>query len=118
MAERAVSTHSPYIPIRVHIQGFVLETEALVDTGFDGGLLLPPLRLPDVEPSNLTRSFRVGDGRIFPLPAYVGEVEILGVNRRIRTIVALGAPEVLIGRTVTAHFRVTFDHGREVVVEP
>ena len=118
MAESAVSSHSPYIAIRVRIQDFVLETEAFVDTGFDGGLLLPSLRLPDAAPPNLVRSFTLGDGSVVPLPAYRGQVEIVGIAKSIQTMISIGAPEILLGRHVLNHFRVTFDHGREVVVEP
>jgi hypothetical protein len=52
------------------------------------------------------------------LPAYRGQVEISGIGKSIQTLIAIGAPEILLGRHVLDNFRVTFDHGREVVVEP
>lgn len=118
MAETAVSAHSPYVTIKVRIQSFVVETEALVDTGFAGGFLLPPLRIPSVEASDMTRSFVVGDGRLVPLPVYFGEVEVVGLSKPVRTLIGVGAAEILLGRRVLDHFRVTFDHGCEVVFEP
>jgi predicted aspartyl protease len=117
LAEGSVSSHSPYIAVRIRIQDFILETEAFVDTGFDGGILLPPLRLLDLAPTNLLRTFTLGDGRAVPLPAYRGQLEVVGIATSIETIIAIGAPEILLGRQVLDHFRVTFDHGREVIVE-
>jgi len=95
-----------------------IETQALIDTGFEGDLALPRLRLPPDMPRSIRRSFRVGDGRVIYLASYPGTVEFVDVARTVPIAISIGTPEILIGRGVLNHFRVTFDHGREVMVEP
>jgi predicted aspartyl protease len=106
------------IRIRFPFLDFDLITSGFVDTGFDGDVMLPPLRLPDNAQPVASRSFRSADGRVLYLPAYSGLVQVEGIDRTLPTSISVGTEEVLIGRGVLDHFRVTFDHGREVVVEP
>ena len=120
MAERSVSLRVPYITIRVRILGGgpEIETDALVDTGYDGHLILPTIRLPeDVEPFT-QRWLQSADGRLSRLPSYRGEIEIVGLSAVLPCPTVIGGSEVLLGRKILDNFRVTFDHGREVVVEP
>jgi predicted aspartyl protease len=95
-----------------------LVTEALVDTGFDGDILLPQLRLTTSAGVGVRRSFRVGDGRVVNIPTYPADIQVVGLDAILRVSVGLGSPEVIVGRGVIDYFRVIFDHGREVVVEP
>ena len=80
--------------------------------------MLPPLRLPQGARSVGDRSFRSASGTVLYVPAYSGIVRIEGIDQVLHASISVGTEEVLIGRGVLDNFRVTFDHGREVVVEP
>ena len=43
----------PYLPLRFQVGRFVFEEEGLLDTGFEGGIAVPPDILGDVRPSRL-----------------------------------------------------------------
>ena len=120
MAERAVSSPYPYITITVRILGGgpEIETVALLDTGFEGYLLLPSIRLATGIQAFCQRLLQTADGRINRLPLYRAELEIAGLSGVLSCPTFIGGREVLLGRAVLDHFRVTFDHGREVIVEP
>lgn len=113
-----VSHRFPYIPIRVNALGINFEGFALIDTGLEGGVVLPLSYLPtDVPPERLTRwifadgsrrSAPIYRGRValgeFPLLPFPIEITILG-------------NEPIIGAQVIRHFSVILDHGRRVIVE-
>jgi len=60
----------------------------------------------------------LADGSMTRVQVYDGTASILGIDRPIPVTISVGGREILIGRRFTDNFRVTFDHGREVVVEP
>ena len=41
-----ISSRFPYLPVQVTVGAFILQMEALVDTGFDGDLILPQGSIP------------------------------------------------------------------------
>jgi hypothetical protein len=60
----------------------------------------------------------MADGSTSSATMYRGVAEIIGLDASVLVNIMLGTTEVLVGRRFIDHFRVTFDHGREVVVEP
>jgi hypothetical protein len=79
---------------------------------------MPSIRLP---PGTQTAGFttlRMADGRFVGYPFHEGQLEVVGLDVKLQVAIALGGSEILIGRRIIDRFRVTFDHGREVVVEP
>ena len=42
------SRRFPYLPVRVEVHGFVYEGYALLDTGFDGDVILPEKCVSDI----------------------------------------------------------------------
>ena len=48
---QVISEHFPYLPIRLLVAGRSIETKALLDTGFDGAVVIPDDFLgPDASP--------------------------------------------------------------------
>ena len=43
-----VTSRFPYLPIRVNVDGTTYEGDALLDTGFTGGIMLPSRYLQDL----------------------------------------------------------------------
>jgi predicted aspartyl protease len=112
----------PYVRIRVQIGSpqhidQVLDVEAMVDTGFDGGLALPADLIDHVIAPDTHLPWQLADGSEILTPTYVGSVTIEPHQPVVTAIIALGE-EPLLGRDVTDHFRLIFDHGRQIIVEP
>jgi clan AA aspartic protease len=113
----------PYLSIRVRIRQPSQSTEqeinfsALVDTGFDGGLVIPKDLLdPSLVPIRYV-PWKLADESEILAPAFLGEIEVDGLPPVTTVVTSLGA-EPLLGRHVTNNFRVIFDHGKQVIVEP
>jgi clan AA aspartic protease len=108
----------PSLRVRFEIQGLTFDVEALVDTGFYGHLVVPETlvgRLP--QPHTFDRA-RTASGEVVVVGIDEGTVEVVDQPRPIEaSIIALGT-EFLIGIQTLNHFRVTFDHGQRVIVEP
>lgn len=49
--DQVVNEHFPFVPIRLVVAGRSIETEALLDTGFDGAVVMPADFFgPDIHP--------------------------------------------------------------------
>lgn len=114
-----VSLRFPYLPIRVNAPGIRFEGIALVDTGLEGGVVLPLSYLPaDVPPERHTR-WIFADGSRRGAPIYQGSVTVGGFPPfPFATTITIMGDEPIIGVEVIRHFSVTLDHGRRVIVEP
>lgn len=112
-----VSARFPYIPVQVHLHDQIFEIEALIDTGFDGEVILPSgIVQSGTSPDGFTR-WQMADGSIVEAPAYHAHIRIGGTTIDDGLVTALG-DEALVGLGVIQHFAVTFDHGQRVIVEP
>jgi predicted aspartyl protease len=117
MASQVVSTHFPYLPIRLTVRAQTVAIEAFLDTGFDGDIVVPQGVLIDVgTPHNYVR-WLLADGSPVQAPAYLGVVEVGSLGAFSAAVTILG-DEPLVGRGLTDRFRVILDHGSEVIVEP
>ena len=117
-ADSITSTNYLYLPVRVDIRGQREEELALIDTGYDGNLVIPTtwrsrLGLPDGR-----TSIELGDGSIVPgAPFYLGTLEIVGFYSTPLRITVLGN-EYILGRGVLDRFEITLDHGQRLIVRP
>jgi hypothetical protein len=59
--------------------------------------------------------WELADGSAVDAPLYLGTVEVIGLPAVAAGVIVLG-DEYILGRGVLAHFKVTLDHGRRVVV--
>ena len=76
------SAHFPYIPVTVFLNKRVETVEALLDTGFDGDLIIPEGLMTNGKPPDSYLRFTLADQVTSVLaPAYLGRVEVaeLGV---------------------------------------
>lgn len=122
MTPAAISHRSTYLRLVIeigtpqHVEQS-LNVEALVDTGFDGSVALP-LRMidPSIRP-DARLPWTLADGSEVRTPAFLATVRIGALPSVVTAVIALG-DEPLLGREVTDRFRVTFDHGQTIRVEP
>src|SRR4051794_14249039 len=122
MTSSTNSPSFPYIRVRVTIKQprvsrqQVIDLDAMIDTGFDGGVVIPrDLLDPTLEPVRYLPWSLADDSEIL-LPAFAGTVEIGSLPPVATVIMPLG-DNSLLGRHVTDNFRVIFDHGQRVIVE-
>jgi predicted aspartyl protease len=110
------SERFPYLPIRLSVDQQVIDVEALVDTGFNGDLVMPLDLIGGVTPSSHLY-WALADGSPVRAPVYRGAVQLGSLGTFPILVTALG-DEPIIGRGLTDRFRVILDHGRRLIVEP
>jgi hypothetical protein len=76
-------------------------------TFFNGDLGLPDTRF----------EWELADGSTIDAPVYFGSVEIIGLPAVRAAITVLGN-EYILGRGVLDRYKLTLDHGQQVVVDP
>jgi predicted aspartyl protease len=108
----------PSLRIRYLIGGLHDEAFALVDTGFGGHLAVPEALLGQLPQPTYVHRDRTASGQVVRVPAYVGTVELRDQPGPIRAVVIVLGDEYLVGLRTVNHFKVTFDHGQRVIVEP
>jgi predicted aspartyl protease len=114
---RIVSRQFPYIPIHLTIDGHSAALVAMLDTSFDGDLVVPVGHLPsDITPADQL-PVRLADGSQMLLATHVGTARI-GVVEIADLLVYVLGEVPLIGTNLIRHFTVILDHGRRVIVEP
>jgi len=111
-----VSTHFPYLPIRVTVGQRTFEGEALVDTGFDDDFAIQHDKIANGAPPDEYRTFRLADGSRVVAAIYYGRLQI-GDLPPVDVDVSTVGDEPLLGRGVTDQYSLTFDHGRRLLVE-
>ena len=112
-----ISERYPYLSVRVKIGDWQEEASALVDTGFTANLVVPESHwTEDLGQAHGRVNLIVADGGIVRVPVYLGEV--LGASPIPGLRVVFMGDEFILGRGVIDRFKVTFDHGQRIIVEP
>ena len=111
------SSRFPYLTLQVTVDERLIEIMGLIDTGFDGDLVLPPAEIDSRRMPDEYRIWALADGSETVTPIYYGNVRLATMPRLQVDIAALG-DEAIIGRGITDHYRLILDHGRQVIVEP
>src|SRR5947208_1439923 len=97
--DRLISERFPYVPITLIVRDLVVEVDALLDTGFDGEIIVPTGLIPSsMRPHRYLRWTLVDGSRVRAL-AYIGTSQIGQLGTFGVSISAVG-DEVLIGRQV------------------
>ena len=119
MTQQVTSANPPFVLISVTLEGetdVLYAGEALLDTGYDGSLTLPASVVGGRPPID-DWQIELADGSRIDVPFYYGTIEIIGLAN-VGVVISVMGSEAIVGRRVMDYFRVTFDHGREVTVEP
>ena len=120
MAEaEQLSTVYPFLLVHIRIHDWEHETLALVDTGFEGSLVIPysafDSRLGDPDTSS---NWSLADGSIVETPVYVGSLEIKDLSAIPDVVVSLLGSEYILGRNVIDRFEIILDHGQTLTFRP
>jgi clan AA aspartic protease len=98
--------------------GMTVSVEAVVDTGFDGLLTLPPDLVARLElPYGMTRSYELGDGGVVEFDLHRATVLWDGQEREVGAIVSKGG--ALVGMAMLYGYRLAVDvvDGGDVLIE-
>ena len=111
-----ISSHFPYLHLRVTIKHHSLDVEAMLDTGFDGEIILPPGLVTNGELPFWYVDCKLANESIVKIPAFKCSLKL--ANKKINEVTALiMGDEPVIGREIIRYFKVILDHGRKIVVE-
>ena len=113
---KIISNTFPFIPIEIIVRHRVEKIEALIDTGFEGDVVVPKGLLTNGDPPDTILPWQLADGKVVIAPVYAGKVKLGNITSLKVSVITLGN-EVMIGRGVTDKFKVIFDHGRKVIIE-
>lgn len=111
-----ISSRFPYLPIHVSTARKDFELEALLDTGYDGGVIIHPKLIANGELPGWLVDCKLADNSIVEVPAYLGSVKLGGRKLNDITVLIMG-DEPIIGREVIKYFKITLDHGQRIILE-
>ncbi len=112
-----ISSRFPYIPLEIILPRKSGRFEGLLDTGFEGEVVVPEGFAADAGPADEYRIIRLADGSEVLTEVHFGEVDLDALGRFPVRVVALG-DECLVGLGLANRFAITLDHGRRLIVEP
>ncbi len=118
MAESLTSTKFPYLPVQVIIRGQERTGMVLVDTGFDGGLIIPDewRRIVEGLPDGSMKG-RVADQRVTRAPFYLGHLGIPNFVQVPNIECTVLGKQYILGRDFIRLFKITLDHGERLILE-
>lgn len=92
-----------------------MHVDALLDTGFDGSVAVPPDVVSGASPDDYL-IWTLADGSQVLAAAFLGTARLGNLEPFPVLVTALG-DEPLVGRGVSDRFKVTLDHGHRLIVE-
>ena len=101
-----ISTWFPYLPIIIAIRRREETTEALLDTGFDGDIIIPPGLITNGSPPDSYMRWTLADGSTVLAPSYLGRVEVanFGDVGTFAAVMSVLGDEPIIGRSLSNRF--------------
>lgn len=115
--KEVISRRFPYLPITLTVGQHTQTVSALLDTGFDGHVVVPAGLITNGNPPDSYLRWTLADGSQVPAPAYLGTVQI-GDLGTFPAVISILGEEPIVGRSLSNHFRITLDHGKRVIVQP
>lgn len=108
----------PYLNVEFTIRDYQEIRQAYIDTGFDGYLVIPRNLMDSIGEEDFMSPWELADGSVIWVPEYLGQIRVIDVGKSFPALMSCVGNEFLIGRGVIDGFRVVFDHGKRIIVEP
>jgi clan AA aspartic protease len=127
MSSRLISTRYPFLPLTIHVRvsnrkNIDLNTQALIDTGFSGDIVIPATGELKQSPPDAYATWTMADGSEVLAPIFLGSIRFPQLDEDIAEIVGVTvtvlSDQALIGQSVLRRFTLTLDHGKQVILEP
>ena len=117
-----METRFPYVAVTIRFPGPKdlpdIKTELLVDTGFDGDVILPNSYIDQLGNAEGLIRWQLADGSTVSAPLYECSIQLSGLPSFFPATVSLLGAEGLVGRSITDRVRLILDHGERVLIEP
>lgn len=107
----------PYLPIQFQVGAYQADAEALIDTGFDGCLVVPEVfAMLMGQPSDIA-VWELGDGSTIIADQYRGPIHVgPHLSFPVADITCTGN-EFLVGRELLDRLRLILDRGQQLIVD-
>jgi predicted aspartyl protease len=104
----------PLLEVVVAVGAWVETVDVILDTGYDGGLIVPTRVGSEIEARGIRGRLVMPDGGVHVVDTWSGEIDI---HRRVFPVrVRCFGTEFILGREVLDQMEVCFVFGREVRV--
>ena len=127
MSKKLTSSKYPFLPLTIHVRvsnrkNIELDTQALIDTGFSGDIVVPATGELKQHPPDAYATWTMADGSEVLAPIFLGTIRFPELDEEVAemvgvTIAVLG-DQALIGQSVLRRSTLTLDHGKRVILEP
>jgi predicted aspartyl protease len=114
VAHQSVGVRFPSHPVRIQIQRQTYNVNVLLDTGFDGDVVVPLFSVRSL-PQDDETDIEWLEGTSISAPVYRGTIQIGKMAPRQVQIIAAGS-EFIIGIGVLRRYEVILDRGRRVEI--
>ena len=112
-----LSSDYPFLYVRILIRDCEQETLALVDTGFEGSLVIPYSSIDSgLGNPDTSSNWSLADGSVVESPVYVGSLEIKGLPVIPDIVISLLGSDYILGRNVIDRFELILDHGQRLTI--
>lgn len=108
----------PSLTVRFMFEDNTREVAALIDTGFDGYLVVPRQLVSLLREPFYRRRMVTASSEVVVAPAFPVAIELADVPGRFDAMAVALGDEYLVGLLSINRIRLTLDHGTRVVVEP
>ena len=71
-----ISTRFPYLPLTLRLGAQAITVDALLDTGFDGDVVLPAAMIAETTPPDFSIRWLLADGSPIQAPAYLATARV------------------------------------------
>lgn len=83
---KIVSKNFPFIPIIIAVRKRVEKVESLIDTGFEGDVVVPKGLLTNGDPPDTLLPWQLANGTVVLAPVYAGKVKLGNIASLIHNI--------------------------------
>jgi predicted aspartyl protease len=127
MSNKLISSKYPFLPLTIHVRistrkTLDLHTQALIDTGFSGDIVVPVTEELKQYPPDAYATWTMADGSEVMAPIFLGSIRFPQLDEDVAEMVGVTATvlgdQALIGQSVLRRFTLTLDHGKQVILEP
>jgi len=126
MSKKLTSSKYPFLPLSIHVrvtkrQHIELDTQALIDTGFSGDIVVPVTEELKKSKPGAYATWTMADGSEVLAPIFLGTIRFPQLDEDVAEVVGVTVTvlgdQALIGLSVLRHYTLTLDHGKQVILE-